>query len=360
MQKFIFFTRTYWIEPPRLRHQLANLLHNSGNEIIFFENPNHPCRKYKYAYSSSVEKNFHFYRINDFIVYRLRFLHIFESLHAYFSKREIKKKLLHQDLSDAVIVNFNYDYYFLRDIFPDKKIITVINDDFVAQSISGYKEYTESVLAKTCFSSDVVLTVSYPLMKQLAPWCDPVLFLPWADSNYQIPNNKSNRNAVLIWCSLNDLVDYALIACLAKECKGFIFYLVGPVSISVKSILSSLTSENDNIICLPPSDLINLPLDIFFVGLMPYVSGVASTEAVTLANKSFRLMSKGLPLVVHGMPNFLKHSAIFICSDAREIIANLNYCKENFFQLQDSIEDLVSKNTSEVRCNQFLDLLSKV
>ena len=39
MKKFIFFTKTNWDEPPRLRHQLAKLLVSHNHRVIFFEKP---------------------------------------------------------------------------------------------------------------------------------------------------------------------------------------------------------------------------------------------------------------------------------------------------------------------------------
>lgn len=349
MQKYILFTKTYWSEPPRLRHQIANLLHKFGSEIIFFEHPNHVYRKSKELGASLTKPRFRTERTQDRILYRLRVLAPFECMHVFFTKNQINSKLKEDNIQDAIIINFNYDYYFLRDIFPHQKIITIINDNFISQAIPGYEKYVTSSLAKTCAQSDAVLTVSYPLMKQLSAWCNPTLFLPWSDTPYLSPNHNSNRNSVLIWASLSDVIDYDLLSNIANKCINTKFYMVGPVSELTQNTVSALVNNNKNIIHLPPTDLENLPNDIFFAGLMPYKAGVTSTESVTLANKSLRLMSKGLPLIVHGMPNFYEHSAIFSCSNLNQIIKSLIHCENNFFQMQSSIQDLVSKNTPEVR-----------
>ena len=83
-----------------------------------------------------------------------------------------------------------------------------------------------------------------------------------------------------------------------------------------------------------------------------------STEAVTLANKSLRLMSKGLPLVVHGMPNFLKHEAIFSCSGAEEMARQIEVARQNFYELQESIRDLVDNNGPAVRYREFMSAIN--
>ena len=349
MQKYIFFTKTYWSEPPRLRHQLAKLLHKFGGDIIFFEIPNHVYRKPKYLEYSHTRPRFRTLRTQDRIPHRLRILPLLESIHIYFTKKQIRDQLKKENTKDAIIINFNYDYYFLRDLFPDQKIITVINDNFISQAAPGHEEYVTSSLALTCSHSDAVLTVSYPLMEQLAQWCNPELFLPWSDSPYSPPNINSIRNAVLIWASLSDVIDYDLLSNIAKKCIKTKFYMVGPISESTQKNVSRLLVDNKNIIYLPPSDLESLPLDIFFGSLMPYKAGVTSTESVTLANKSLRLMSKGFTLIVHGMPHFYEHTAIFPCANLNQIIHSLDYCEKNFFQLQNKIQDLVSKNTPEVR-----------
>ena len=37
--KIVFFTRTVWDEPHRIRHQLALLLAKDGHELVFVEKP---------------------------------------------------------------------------------------------------------------------------------------------------------------------------------------------------------------------------------------------------------------------------------------------------------------------------------
>ncbi len=360
MQKFIFFTKTYWSEPPRMRHQFANLLLSYGNEVIFFENPDHVFHSACDMPYVDLPERLQTLRTRDRIHYRLRAIPPFSLLHSFFSMRDIKNKLENVNILNAIIINFNYDYFFLRKLFPKNKIITIINDDFIAQSIFGYKKYVTSSLKSTCQSSNAILTVSEPLLNQLAAWCDPVLFLPWSDSDYMSPNLKSTRNSVLIWASFSNVIDFHLIKKLAIGNKNFCFYLVGPITSFVKRTLSELCNEHKNIVYLPPSDLDSLPLDKFCAGLMPYRAGVPSTEAVTLANKSLRLMSKGLPLIVHGMPHFLKNSAIFSCADANQISNRIEFCSKNFLVLQHSIVELVSMNTPQIRYNKFISILDSI
>ena len=359
MKTFIFFSKSNWNESPRLRHQMVNLLLATGNKVVFFQKP------IFFWQSESKQKSItgnglEVVTTKQFLHHQLRITAPLRFINGLFEKWSIKRKISSQLRKDAVIVNFNYDYVFLRSIFQHNKIVTVINDDFVAQAKFGNGEHVKFALAKTCGFSDAVLTVSYPLMEQLAPWCKPVLFLPWADSPYLPPNPGSLRNAVLVWASINDVIDYELLRSVSKECPTVIFYLVGPVSGFAKTLVPNLCAQSVNIVYFPPSDLDFLPLDKFFAGLMPYKADVPSTEAVTLANKSLRLMSRGLPLIVHGMPHFFKHEAIFPCVDKNQLAAAIKYCATDFFKLQESIKNLVSTNTSEVRYDSFMNVLNKI
>lgn len=356
MTNFIFFSKSNWSEPPRLRHQLASLLLDAENDVIFVQKPLFPWQgrikklpiDQRRLVVATTRQIFH---------HQLRIFSPLRLINNLFEILSIKTNIPPQQRDDAIVINFNYDYYFLRSIFPKNKIITVVNDDFVAQAKLGGAARVRKALAKTCGISDAVLTVSYPLMRQLAAWSTPALFFPWSDAPYSSPKVNSPRNSVLIWASINSIVDFDLLFEVSKILPGVDFYMVGPLSGKSKAAVSNLCAECSNIFYLPPSTLEALPLEKFFAGLLPYRAGVASTEAVTLANKSLRLMSKGLPLIVHGMPNFLRHEAIFPCKGGQEMAAKIEHCLENFMELQQPIKELVDANGPNARYEQFLNIL---
>lgn len=359
MTKYIFFTKSMWDEPPRLRHQLANLLVNNNNEVIFFQKPCFFWQK-KICSLNSAGISINLLQSKQLIHHQLRLNKFFCFFNEWLELASIKKLLSLSDLENSVVINFNYDYIFLRKIFPKNKIITIINDDFISQAKFKNGAHVKFALSKTCKMSDAVLTVSYPLMKQLMPWSKPLLFLPWTDSAYCPPNAAQIRDSVLIWASINDIIDYDLLENIAIELPCIKFLLVGPISGGAKKIVPDLCLNNKNITYSSPTDLDLLPLNRIFASLMPYKAGVRSTEAVTLANKSIRLMSKGLPLVVHGMPHFLKNKGIFSCATVQEVTVAINSCLKDFYKIQDGIEDFVSKNTENVRYEFFIKTLSGV
>jgi len=342
-----------------MRHQLARLIQYFGGEVVFFQKPAFFWENLRAWDDVSASDGVKLSRTKQLIHHQLRIFDFLGWVNAEFEERSIREKIGDYLDERVVVVNFNYDYFFLRKLFPKNKIVTIINDDFVAQARVGVS-HVEKTLSETCKSSDVVLTVSYPLVRKLSRWCAPVLFLPWADAPYSPPDSSGKRDAVLIWASINNILDFELLAELAKKSPDTEFFLVGPMSRRARRMVENLISRNLNVFYFSARPLESLPLERFFAGFMPYKSGVASTEAVTLANKSLRLMSKGLPLIVHGMPHFFKHEAIFSCTNSEQILERFEQCKRDFLRLQKDIEILVSENSPESRHGLFVNTLNAV
>lgn len=356
MKNFIFFSKTLWNEPPRLRHQLARLLHNAGESVVFTEKPSLPFMKSSISECNSCE-NLKILKTKQLIHHQLRIFNFLQAVNNKYEISSIKKIVLPHSTSNSVIVNFNYDYGFLREIFPKNKILSIINDDFVAQAKLKKGSHTKKALAKTCNISNAVLTVSYPLMQQLSEWCKPTLFLPWSDHEYKHPSVFEKRDSILVWASISDVIDYDIIVELSVSFPELFIYLVGPISGNAKKIVPQICASHRNIIYFSPSSLEELPLNRFFASLMPYRREVRSTAAVTLANKSIRLMSRGLPLIVHGMPNFLEREAIFKCNNVSEIAEAINRCKRTFGEIQNEIRQFVNTNTSKHRLAEFMNIV---
>lgn len=354
MKRFIFFSKTNWDEAPRLRHQMAHLLKSQGHEVIFFQKPKFFWQREVKNKSDDVLLK----TTNQLIHHQLRVFRFLAIMNAFFEKISILNSLKYLAVTkDDVILNFNYDYYFLRDIFPDNKIVTVINDDFVAQSHFFRGCHVRNMQSLTCRISNNVLTVSIQIKNQLSGSCDPELFLPWADGKYAAPC-VGEKNSLLIWASLNQIVDFQMIDELAKKFRNFHFSLIGPVSKDSELHLKSLVANNVNVTLRRPCSLDEIDFGNYFAGLMPYRSHNLSTEAVTLANKSLRLMSKGLPLIVHGMPHFLEHNAIFKCVNFCDVVDSIEKAHDNFFNLQADIEEIVNQNGSVQRYRRLMEIVS--
>ena len=98
-----------------------------------------------------------------------------------------------------MIINFNYDYYFLRDIFPQIPIITLLNDDFVGLAKPWMKKESNRVLLKTIEMSDKTITVSNYIKDYLYPEENISLFLPWSETGYYRPLEKKKEKLYIFW-----------------------------------------------------------------------------------------------------------------------------------------------------------------
>ena len=170
--RFVFFTKTLWEEPPRIRHQLAEILMDAGYKVLFFERPSYFFSRQRPHIIGSTRLITASYK--QLLHHKLRFNTILRDFNAKFEKKQIRASGTIFDLTeDDVIINFNYDYYFLKELFPRNRLITLINDNFWSSGIFGMKSYLKSVLKKTVISSDVVLTVSEPIFHEIKYFCEP-------------------------------------------------------------------------------------------------------------------------------------------------------------------------------------------
>lgn len=358
MNDYIFFSKSNWAEAPRLRHQLAALLRGFGGRVKFFQKPSFVWRHDVSEEVAVIGDGFVLARTRQLIHHQLRVLPILSWFNALVEKRSIRARLGKHLSTDIVIINFNYDYYFLRDVFPKNIIITIINDDFVSQSRFFSGRHAKESLRQTCINSDAVLTVSYPLMRQLSAWCRPELFFPWADVVYKAPLNSGVRNSVLLWAHIDGRVDFDLLrTAIAKRPEVF-FYLVGPLGTDVKGQVS-LFDSSPNVVIMPSAELDDLSLENFFAAIIPYKQNVGAIEAVTMSNKSLQLMSRGLPLITHGMPEFYEHPAIVKAVDVAGFLLGLDHFRENFFTLQNHISNFVSQNQPRDRFEFLKKVISK-
>jgi hypothetical protein len=358
--RFIFLTKTCWEEPPRIRHQLAQLLGNAGYEVLFFEKPAGvgqplPAPR-KGAQHITVAQH------HELIHHKLRLMPVVHRLNAAVVRRSLQRVLAKTDFgSDAVVVNFNYDYWFLRDLFPRQRVFTLINDDFISTALFGITAPLRWALVRTCRASDHVLTVSEPLQEQLAGFCTPRLFLPWADRCYVAPAQDAQRDLLLFWGFINNKIDFNL---LQRVCRGLLdqgaackVMLAGPVEGGVENQLRALGAL-PNVIVAAATPLDALPLPRVLAALIPYRCGVPEIEAIALPNKALQLLARGLPLLVTGMPNFIQAPFVFRLDGTESPAAVVEHITSRFTALQPSIESCVVENAGDARLRQFLELVA--
>lgn len=354
-RRVFIFTMTKWDEQPRLRHQVAKLLSEAGEEVHFFQGSRFPWRSKAPSDFMKIGENLNIHRGVHLFHLHLRVNSLIIFLNSIAERISIKLIARNLPEKQDIIINFNYDFYFLREIFPHNKIITIINDDFEAQAKFFKGKHVRSSLKRTCLVSDRVLTVSYPLIDKLREWCAPELFLPWADVPYCSPNaNFRLRNAVLLWAYIDARIDFQLLAEVAKALPDSEFYIYGDCFKKIQPELDRI-GLIDNVFLRPATKLDDIDLTRYYAAIIPYRRGPKDIEAVTLSNKTLQLLARGLPIVTSGMPHFYQHRAIRRAASASNFIAELNSCKLEFWDLQHSIERFVMENQP---ANRFLQLES--
>lgn len=334
------------------------LLTSQGNSVQFFEKPSYPFESNLVSLSTSVVDGIELSRTRHLVHQQLRVGPI-SLLNSAYEKTQIRAALknLGRPSLDSVVVNFNFDYFFLRDIFPRKKIITVINDDFIAQARVPYKRHLVRALRATCEKSDEVLAVSQPLVDQLRQYCNAKLFLPWSDQPYVRPRADTVRNSVLFWGSIDRRLDMELVNLISVDMPDVELHLVGPRERRRGTGLN-LQEMGPNVVVMDSTKLSDLPLERYFAAIIPYKAGEKDIEAVTLSNKSLRLLAYGLPLVTHGMPHFLDSGAILKASSHKDFVSKLNVARSNFSAMQLAASSLVNNNAAQVRYEEFMSLAS--
>jgi hypothetical protein len=256
--------------------------------------------------------------------------------------------------NNATIVNFTHDGWFLRRVFPKNRLITLINDDFEAQSRLPFRSHITWTLERTCRESDQVLAVSVPLQKKLSRWADTQLFLPWATVPYRAPvSTAATRDTLLFWGYVDNAIDLDLVKDLGAELAAsrpkLSIRFVGPTQTkgARERIIQTLRPFS-NISIAGPTALDDLPLERTLAALLPYRRSDA-VDAVTLANKSMQLLARGLPLLISGMPAFIQREFVVRLDGPGGFSAAIATCETNFDNFQTAIRSFCDDNAPDSR-----------
>ena len=358
MARFVIFTNTNWSEAPRIRHQLTRLLLKNKHAVSFFEKPRFLFRTSAPDFTTS-ESDLLLVQIKQLINHQLRVIPIFHWFNSVIVKHYIRQRLK-RGLYDSqtVVINFAYDYFFLRDLFPNNKIITIINDDFEALSRFPFHQHITWALRSTCKMSDAVFCVSTPLQKRLQNWCRPELFLPWAVSPYQVPSvDVTKKNILLFWGSIDNFLDLEMVMKLSDSLSTYHpewkLFLVGPAEHPEnRPIIAKHLEPYTNIHIFDSTPLNDLPIDQTLAAIIPYSRSPAA-DAVTLANKSMQLLARGLPLIISGMPAFIEKPFVKRLDGEETIEQVLGFCLNNFNAMQPEIKKFIDENSPESRLKQL-------
>lgn len=335
MKHVLILTKTNWNEPPRIRHQVARLFKKNGCQVTFIEKNTYKS----FFIKRRKEDGITFFSHCELIHHQLRYLPIIQKLNNLVVQFYLKK--ICNQIEFDFIVNFNYDYSFLRRIAPDKKIITLINDDFEAQAKFGMQTQIRNQVKKTCKSSDFVLTVSYPLLKKLKSYTEDVqLFLPWSQKKYTSPKVfKQSRNTILYFGYVGRL-DWATIESLVSSTK-YTYRFIGPTTKDVDTnMIKKLVENFDNFKYVPFSKIEDLKLDDVFCSILPYDSNLESVQACTVSNRAFNLLSLGLPLAYADLKYLIEAPDTIIRKNknVEDYTKTLELFHTNFYRIQDDIE----------------------
>ena len=103
---FYLFTKTNWDEPPRIRHQLADLLIKNNHEVYFFQKPK---QNFRTKPETDSINEITLIRYSELLHHQLRPCRYVQIANGSFCKKNIRKAIKYLPLPN-VIINFNYDY----------------------------------------------------------------------------------------------------------------------------------------------------------------------------------------------------------------------------------------------------------
>ena len=351
-KKIVIFTKTNWNEPPRIRHQLTRLLSSYGHEVLFFE-------KSDFRQFSAVkheDEGINFIKHFELLHHQLRPFGFLVRINKMIASYFIQKYVDEDDID--FIVNFNYDYSFLKKIFPKKKMITIINDDFVAQAKPWMYGSIHKQLKATCEKSDTVFTVSYPLCDALKKFNENThLLLPWAEKHYSAPSQgRTKRDIVLYWGYIDNRIDWSTTDYLVRNNVKLRF--VGSVHTMAQKRIESY-KDYDNFQLVAPTSIEVLSFDDVMCSILPYDATRIDMKAVTVSNRAFQLLSYGIPLVYSDLPSLINAPSTVItkCKTNADYLDAIEYFSFHFDLCQVEIEKFLEEHYAESR---YHDLFEKV
>ena len=353
---FYLFTKTNWDEPPRIRHQLAKLLIKNNYDVYFFQKP-------KQDFSTKIKTEsldeITLIRYSELIHHQLRPCTYVQIVNGSFCKKNIRKATKYLPLPN-VIINFNYDYYFLRDIFSNIPIITLLNDDFVGLAKPWMKKESNRVLLKTIEMSDKTITVSNYIKDYLYPGKNISLFLPWSETGYHGPLEKKERKTVLYFGYIDSKrIDVPLFEKIVN-CSDYNFIIIGFLERKPSKILKSIFN-NKRVTFLGPMDIESINFEEIFCSIVPYNILQAHAKSITLNNRTFQLLSKGIPIVILKLPYLLNidREIVWQADTINSFVDGIKYFQRNFYKLQRSIEKFVNANNLVARTEELMRFIEQ-
>jgi hypothetical protein len=347
--RVVLLTRTNWDEPPRLRRQVAELLADHGHEVLFVQRPRGWVRGRVVQ-----EGRVTLARQGELIHPQLRAARPASLANAAFVRWSLAP--LARAWSDAAVVNFNYDYWMARDLWPRARMVTVINDDFQFQARPWARPEARWAQRRTLQASDAAVAVSYPLVRQcLEDTPNASLFIPWARRGYNAPPLGKARRDILYWGYIENRIDWALIERMAAH--GIVFHFVGPIDRCPRAHVAFAKPNINYHGTAALADIGNI-LDRCAASILPYDLSNSSLE-ITMSNRAFEILGYGIPLLYAAFPELLAtpEGVIRKCRTFEEYVAAWEAACTSFDAVQPGIRAFLAEHTPDARYRQLSALL---
>jgi hypothetical protein len=335
------------------------LLASAGHGVLFVQRPKYPWQPRRKE-ESGVE-GVELTRLNQLIHHRLRLLRGIHSLNARFETSQLRRMPIGVD---DVVVNFNYDYFFIRQAFPRNRIVSIINDAHWLSRDGHEWQHQLWALRRTLLASDACLTVSEPLQRRLSAYRPVGIFRPWASSDFQAIDRSGSPTELLYWGYINERLDFGFIERLAVGLMASRPHLrlvfVGPIRCRL-SLLQPLRALS-NVSFRPATPLHDLDLRNTRASIIPFKKqGYASVEFHETTNKFFQLVARGLPVLITGMPNFHRAPFVFRLDAAdRSPEDVIDHAWRELPDLEASMRRCVSENSADRRLSQLMEVIAEL
>jgi hypothetical protein len=353
-KNIVIFTRTLWSESPRIRHQLTRLLVSRGHEITFFERAS--VRQLQTI--NHDKEGIHFIKHLELLHHQLRPFKFLVYINNMITKLLIKSNIEIKEID--LIINFNYDYDFLNDLKRNKKIVTIINDDFVAQAKPWMKKSIKKQLESTCKNSDIVFVIHSLQYQELKPFNrNTYRLFPWADKYIPPVNKDCKRNIVLFWGFIDQRVDWVLIETLLKNSINIRF--IGPILNRVKYMIKKF-EKYDNFELYNATPIKEIDFKDVMCSIIPYNININGVKSISISNRTLQLLSYGIPIVHTALPDLIEapDKVITKCSNSEEFLNAIEYFENNFYLCQKEIEIFLENHYEETRYDYIFNKIKEL
>ena len=343
-QLVVVVTTTDWDEPPRIRHQVTQLLVEDF-DVLFVELP----------FCSTMSKEKGIRKISD----RLTVLSL-GGLPRNLLRLRARSRLFHELIgraagvqlrnwlrrlaphSQPILLLFQYDFPQIADSYPWARKVYLCNDDFTDRAIterrrSRLEEYEQRV----CAGVDECLAVSEYLVSKLRRHHRNVhLLLPGhsfdVDLSRGFVHKRKRRELDVGYMGfINDRLRFEWFHELASR-QGFRLHMIGPV----RCVDERLTEMQSVIFS---GSLVGIELQTYLLDMqvlvMPYVEREAT--ATQAPNKLFQYLATGKPVVTSPMPNLLPLPPGFV------------YTASSAADFPDVVRQAFSDDTEELRLQRL-------